>query len=300
MTACPRCGRTRLFDLRTTSGRANALVALAKRLKGGPSRLEKAAISWGKWIIVVPTLAASFVTYVLTGSGSAAFAAAALAFLGLWALALTCFAVYGLVGLLYAIARFIAMLFGAPGPRDPDCELPRLLLAEPSTVEASQDRFVGRVRLLEPTSSPLARRACAAYRVVGEGPLGPVDDGGGTTFDIVGDGETARVVLGSATLDIPVSSAPVTVRPDDELTRFLEQRGIFPERGPVRLAEGVVEEGDRVEVVGRPRRMVASDGYRGQKELRVFTEGQDVPLLVRKLGGAPSPGPTSVAESDEK
>jgi hypothetical protein len=279
--ACPRCKRTRLFDLRTAAGRTGALAALGRRDQEAPTKIELRLWRWGRWVVPLVCLAVAIAAYEGTKSPEAALLGAAMVFVVSVAIALLLFAAYGVISLLLEIWNALFALIAKKKRAAP--ALPRLLVAEPAPADASLARFAGRVRVLEPVASPLARKACAAYRVVGEGPLGQVDDGGGTTFELVSDDGTARVILGTAALDIPVATAPMTMRPDAELSRFLEQRGIFPERGPVRLAEGLIEDGDEVEVLGRPRTATETDGYRTQKDIAIFTETTDAPLYVRKL-----------------
>ena len=163
--------------------------------------------------------------------------------------------------------------------------------AAPSSAAAG-DRLAlrGTVRVAQPITSPLGHAACAAFRVVGDGPLGVVDDGGVTAFEIVGDHGVAEIRAGAAAIGLDVTKVPAVVRPDVALRRFLAERGIFPEMGPLRLAESVLADGEEVEVVGQAEMRRRAEGYRGQAERLVLSGTVDAPLEIRRGRGPPAKG----------
>lgn len=202
-------------------------------------------------------------------------ASALVALLGVAAVA------FGLGHLLCRAGAGLVMLLRGNGERAH--EALRLVPGDPEPLPPVRTvRLRGRVRVTEPIPSPLAHAPCAAFRLVGEGPLGPVDDAGGTSFELTTEGGPVRVELGRGSVDVPVEAVARTVRPDRSLARFLEERGIYPDRGPVRLAEGLLRDGDVVEVEGQLDSELASDGYRGTHRIRVLREHPGAPLRVRK------------------
>jgi hypothetical protein len=290
---CARCGETKLFDLADAGQRNRALARIGRATRLGSrasSFVERALLGYLRWGVATVTGLAFLVELVISGSTSLAVTFALLAFIAQAVLAGAGFAVFGVYSLLFdAVSWFYTR---ARMGRDDErlAALPRILVAEPLALPpTNRERAIGRVRVAEPIDSLLRHEPCAAFRLIGEGPRGAVDDAGGTDFDVVSEDGIARVILGDARIDLPIDSTPATVRPDAALRAFLDARGIFPDRGPVRLAEGALREGDWVEIEGRARGVTESDGYRGAVHVRVFEETAGAPLSIRKIE-PPKPG----------
>jgi hypothetical protein len=81
------------------------------------------------------------------------------------------------------------------------------------------------------------------------------------------DGRAVRVDARRAQIRIAPPPAPYpVVRPDAALTRLLDERALSPSRGPVRLAERVLQDGARVRARGVLGSMRTEDGYRGHDD----------------------------------
>jgi len=144
--------------------------------------------------------------------------------------------------------------------------------------------LAGQVRAETLLRSPLAHSDCVAYRIVGRGPMGPIDEGAGCAFQLeLDDGAMLRVETNPSSIDVVVSDEARALRPDAELSRFLEARGAFPERGPLHLAEGVIRDGDRVVVEGTMVDVRADDGYRGRRVERTVRETEHTALTIRRV-----------------
>ncbi len=72
------------------------------------------------------------------------------------------------------------------------------------------------------------------------------------------------------------------MRPDAGLLTFLAEHGIFPERGPVHLAEAVLRDGEWVVVEGAQDRERESDGYRSARDVECLREEPGAPLRIRR------------------
>ncbi|MEM9189800.1 MAG: hypothetical protein AAGF12_11525 [Myxococcota bacterium] len=271
---CPSCGESGLLDLGNRLERSTALVRLRRRQaylrQRAASRWLTGLVTRASGRVFLPLAAlATLVGGVLGGFGGAMlFLIYALTtFVGLVTFA---FAAFGVMSLAQRAADVLR-----PGTRGI-----RLGVSETPLLPVDVDRIVGRVTVVDPIESPLHHERCVGFRLVGEGPRGPIDDAGAVTFEVRGEDKHARV-SGAVTLEIPVPKEARTVRMDARLRRFLEERGVFPEHGSVRLSEGVVREGDLVEVVGKPEKRIESDGYRGQRTVWVFDESAGGTVRVR-------------------
>lgn len=163
--------------------------------------------------------------------------------------------------------------------------LPRILAIDDQDLSPEHDtqELRGRVHVPAPLRSPLRHLPCAAFRIAGEGPLGDVDDAEMTTFEVTTDeGDRVEVQGPTGSIAIEVKSEPRLLRPDAELSDFLEERGAFPDRGPVRLAEASVRDGDEVVVQGAVETVTRPDGYRGQATVKVMRERPGAPLVLRR------------------
>jgi len=278
---CPQCDE-RPLDLRIPARRREALEAIARGSLGRemhqawPLRLVAAWINRA----FLPACACAFLvgalqTHALRG-GVAGAGIAVLAQIGLILLLLASFFTLTWVRSWFDLLR-------RPRRDEPSPSAP-LVLLPPSPEVVPGLAFEGIARQESRSHSPLAHDPCIAYRLVGTGPLGPIDDGAATTFLLeTEDGVSTRIEASRCTLEIPVTDTPRALRPDRELTRFLEDRGIFPERGPLHLAEGLLRDGDRVIVEGALAPMEESEGYRGRRETRVLRETLEIPLRIRRV-----------------
>ncbi len=131
--------------------------------------------------------------------------------------------------------------------------------------------------------SPVGHERCAAFRVVGDAPGGAIDDAGIAPFEVVGDdGEVCVVSECVGTVSIEPESPARTVRPDDALRAFLDERGAYCELGAVRLSEAVLREGDAVIVDGVADDTLRSDGYRDSRTVRALRDVPGAPLVIRR------------------
>ena len=257
--ACPQCGAPTL-DLRDRAVRRTVAQQLAARPGTPPPEglvgdAVAAYLRWG-----VPTLSlvgAAVLTYL---HGLAA------AFLGML---LVFFGQVVLVPLLaggVAIASHVAL-----GRRGEPARSLRLY-EEPEPPRAPYVELVGRVRTIRRVSSPLSHVPCAAYRLVGETTSGAVDEAAAGELHLeTEDGRVVHVDARRAQVRIAPPPAPYpVVRPDSALTRLLDDRALAPSRGPVRLAERVLQDGERVRVRGLIGSARTEDGYRGHDEIRTL------------------------------
>ncbi|MBX3249250.1 MAG: hypothetical protein KF901_18880 [Myxococcales bacterium] len=159
------------------------------------------------------------------------------------------------------------------GPPEPTARL--ALHDEP---EPPGTLFSGVVTRVSPISSPLAHVPCAAFRLHGEAAGGLVDEAGGGWFTLsLADGRAIEIDASEAQIRAPIPrhAAPV-VRADAALTRWLIERGLEPQRAPLRLGEQVVSEGDRVWVRATPETATHSEGYRDADTERLRASGANV------------------------
>jgi len=277
---CARCGG-RLFDLRRERTRSLALRAL-RRSGGGEPLLPRIAAGYVRYFVPAFTVLSFLGAVVLGGTiGIGVLGALAALIVQLLAVGAVMTLAAALQGLLWLVRKVRGR---TPIPKPESEALARVTLGPLPALGSGAEHWArGRVRVAAPILSPLGHVRCAAFRVVGEGPLGPVDDAGATTFEIISDEGVARVELGEATVDVAVTDPPKAVRPDAPLQRFLTERGLLLRPGPVRLAEAVLREGDEVEVAGTPASEVEADGYRAAQTVTVLRELPGTPLLVRKL-----------------
>ena len=274
---CPRCGNEAALDLRSPRERVLLVQALsgvpsAERRDGWLSRGIAGYMHWG-----IPGVAA----LVFVGGAASVNLAFGLV-VAMFAVGVQALGLVVVGGLLFLAQSAIQ----SAAERRPRSRTPRKLSPVAGPRPAGYRTLSGTIRAVTPARSPLSHAACAAFRLRGEAPLGAVDDAGGARFALeLADGERILVDARQAWIDVPVREAPRVVRPDAELRRFLEERGLAPECGPVRLAEVRLEEGDRVKVSGPLDARADADGYRGQKTTR--TIGGPEGILQPLRGPAP-------------
>ncbi len=132
--------------------------------------------------------------------------------------------------------------------------------------------------------SPLSGKTCFAFRLVGESGGQPVDDADAVNFTVVTD-DNKRCVVTRADV-VVLLPAKNEIKPV-ETVEFLEERGL--PSNDVSVREAVLNEGDRVRVVGRLLDLhVGSAGYRGGSESRMMLDaGDGLPVVI-------SPGETKL------
>lgn len=283
---CPRCGGTELFELTRPRARRRALRAIRRPRsrrtpRHWPQRLVSLYLRYG---IVLLTAVGALLGWRLGGTWITSFIFGLAAF---W-IALALFFVGG--ALLYLLGSMGRLASGAvrAGARlaSPAARRTRrrILTIDDQELLASPEvrELRGRVRQTGTTlRSPLGQVDCVAWRLVGSGPVGDVDDARAVAFDVVGeDGSVVRVEPSPATLAVEVEGPPSEVEPPAALADFLAERGVYPERGPVRLAEAVLEEGARVVVEGNLEAGAAPDG---SQPAPVMRERPGAPLVIRRV-----------------
>jgi hypothetical protein len=253
---CPRCGSAAVQDLRRADERRAFLTAYYSRALRPPRFVP------GPRAVAVGTAAATigFIVHLLLGGSGLIDALAGGA----------------LVGTIIFLFAYQASRIARDSVSDAlwNRKAPALELV-PGTpqLEGPEIAVRGRVHVVKPATSPVGGRRCAAWRIIGTGLSGAVDDAGVGTFELRGeDGAVrARCETESAFVDVPVTGEPAEVRLTPELTEVLRARGAVPSRATsVRLAEAVIDEGDEVEVAGPVETAIVSDGLRGSSEIPVF------------------------------
>lgn len=206
------------------------------------------------------------------------------------------------IGLPLAVSAFLLW------PRDraklatkPDAPELRYRALESPVVRATAERVSehGRVRARGTLAAPISGRPCVAWRLVGEGPRGTIDDARGVPFTLVADDGEPEVEIDAtiASIDLPLSDAePIVLRdPDAELAAWLRARGADPAAGEVTLREAILEEGAAIEVIGTSHRETRADGYRGSSTREVLSDLPGSPLIVRPPVVPPAPDGRSIA-----
>ncbi len=283
---CPRCGGARLHDLRRSHDRKIALPLLratpTPRSDWLVDAAERVLLGYLRWGFALLTFVALVLGWLRVGSMPGA------VFLALLAAAAQIVLVLLFVGLVSGVALFGRVFAAIARPLGRDAEPPArravLPLPPPALVESAERRtFRGRVRCARPLLSPVGHERCAAFRVVGETPGGVIDDGGLAPFDVVDDEGTVCVLDEGAGVVALEPAWPVrTLRPDDALRAFLDERGAFCALGPVRLGESVLRDGEFVLVEGVAATERRAEGYRGQREVTVLRDAPGAPLVLRR------------------
>jgi hypothetical protein len=145
-------------------------------------------------------------------------------------------------------------------------------------------RVRGRVRLLEPVIAPLSGERVAAFRLMGNAWGGQVDDSGGGIIEVDPDDGSApiRIDLSAATIALDVEESEDVVSLSAELGRFLEERWLYPEKGPVRIAEATLGDGDPIELDAVVSSETTPEGYRETRVAQVAEDRADTGAIVRR------------------
>jgi len=284
---CPRCGDSRLHDLRRAHDRKTALPLLravaSSRADWLAEAVERALVAYVRWGFALITAVAFVVGGLETSSMSGGFLVAMLAAI---AQIVVVVALVGISSVISVLARVFAAITRPLGRSGPARPVRRQVLPLPAPVAAAtteRKRFHGRVRCSSPLISPVGHERCVAFRIVGDAPGGVIDDAGMTPFEVVREDESVCVIAESVgTIAIEPDSAARTVRPDDALRAFLDERGAYSELGAVRLAEAIVREGDHIIVDGVADDTLRADGYRDSRVVRVLRDVPGAPLVIRR------------------
>lgn len=194
--------------------------------------------------------------------------------------------------------------FGAVArPLDAAKEVAAFSLAPRSTIEQAKDDtevvIAGRVECIDTLIAPFSERPCAAYHVRVEKKIGTsrfwrevFDESESCSFFVADESGSRALVEGASVSPYFAFDASGHTGPflKNERTRaFLLERGIkfdgFIFDKTLRVLEGVVEEGESVDVLGLaqweadPEGTWATDGYRGRS-------GSERLRLVGKNGGS--------------
>jgi hypothetical protein len=247
---CPRCGADAIRDLRSADDRARVWRAL--------ERPALATIIWPSAALVLgglvlwPALLAALVAIAAGGGGGA------MIMLLLFVVPL-------------ALGRSLAHRSSAsPEDRSPAGILP--LIPLPPTLGPGEPLRTarGRVHVLRAVVSP-SGTSCAAWQGVGVGPGGPIDDAGIGVFEVWDGGRAVAIVdIPDALVDVGPLADPVAVTVAGAVADWLRVRGPLPYGARCSLAEGVLLDGDHVEVIGRATDTAAGDGLRTMHEVLVF------------------------------
>lgn len=294
---CPTCGAEGL-DLRDPGACARAVTLLeaAPRRRSEPMRALRAgwrvAGAGGQWlfrrlferpvdkrlsrVFLVPAVlggVAQFAAFLKLGIGAAVilgllgmvstlmFAVMFAATLYAMLFALVYLPIATLLAVLRGLELLVLRVIGRPSGPVP-------LQLAPLPPPRVDERVRGRVRCAAPTRSP-GGVVCVAWRVVGQGPSGPIDDAGGVGFELDGaDGAVLVEIAEGATIDVAVTGAAGSP----------QLPAISVGAGATSVCEGVIRVGDEVEVGGPCDVDTESAGYRGVTYRRRYHE---------RPGGAP-------------
>jgi hypothetical protein len=145
-------------------------------------------------------------------------------------------------------------------------------------------RIRGRVRLVAPVIAPLSGERVAAFRLLGNAFGGEVDDSGGGVIEVDPDdgGAPIRIDLSAATIALDVDDSDDAVTPSEELRHFLTERWLYPDAGPVRVAEASLVDGDPIELDAVVSAEATPEGYRQTKVAQVAEDRADTGAIVRR------------------
>ena len=284
-SACPTCGTDDVFDVSTPKGRAAVSRALVRR--GGrrffgpevPATRCLGIFVFG--LVAVPVgLGVALAALDLDETEQVLFVMAIA--LGVPALVMLAASVRRGIGSLVHGRRtskketLLAKVFPPPSGI-------RLELARDAPPEADgRKRMRGVLRVDEPVRAPSTGLPCGAFRIVGEGPSGPIDDA--ATGAIFLETETGNVPLEvhAVMVDIEPTSNPSSLRLDKHVFGFFERKGILLGVGVLETCEVVLSDGDRVEVEGKVVEGTKANGYRGVDVTETLSGDASSPLVIRR------------------
>ncbi len=269
---CPACGDASPFDLSRAAERKRANDWIAALQPGSAMNPFIGSGGRGSWLVPAGLLAVAVVwTIIALRSG----------FWIAWALAVA-------FGWMF-IAR---VMFGTVVPRVPREKLPKAVASfqvigvlPPELPPASADRILrkGSVHCEELLVAPLSGTPCVAFRLVGRVGDCLVDDGAAASFTLVPrDGPAVTVLSSASLLELPVRGAPAQAGALDRVRSFLAGRGVDASKDPVELAEGILANGEEVEVEGTLESVASGAGYRGTAHSELVVGRTDAPVIVRR------------------
>ena len=144
--------------------------------------------------------------------------------------------------------------------------------------------------------APISGTECIAFRLVGEGPRGAIDDARAERFDLARDAGAAVLVDARlATIALEPDSEPLSTWTVPADTAWLGARGIAA-GDTLRVREIVLRAGERVVVEGSTEERVRASGYRSDVLLRA-RDLPGSPLVIRRVAreveATSGGGPTS-------
>jgi hypothetical protein len=142
----------------------------------------------------------------------------------------------------------------------------------------------GRVEADDSLTAPLSGEPCVAFRVTGEHPKGPINDGRCLAFTVVtDDGGRVPVEVEQAWLELPATKSGRAARLEGELQEFLRCRGFTAVEHE--LDEGLLRQGDRVAVTGLVEMRLRPEGYRGTTRDEALIGRAGAPLVIQAIEG---------------
>jgi len=143
----------------------------------------------------------------------------------------------------------------------------------------------GKVRCAHPLTAPITRRACAAFRILGHAPFGPVDDARFAPFEVMTDEGPVQLEGAAATVALENFGKRLTLTPKDKaIVDFLQPRCLCLATGEAVLEEAILRSGDDVIIEGSFDEIAQPDGYRGTASvLKVFKDLPGSPLIIKRV-----------------
>jgi hypothetical protein len=164
-------------------------------------------------------------------------------------------------------------------PSPPQLELEPHRAIDPSL---KRETARGRVRVLEAVAAPLSGERCAAFRLLGSGANGAIDDAGAGVFELVSADGPVRVEAAHATVELEDFGRRKSLVPEGALLAFLRARAAALSPGQVHVEEALLRDGDEVIVEGTCELAPDGGGYRESASARVFRELPGSPLVIRR------------------
>lgn len=150
---------------------------------------------------------------------------------------------------------------------------------EPDIVHTANRTTVrGTVRATRIMRSPIEGHECVAFCLAGDG----VSDAAFTRFEIEVEGGGRAVVDGrDASIELP-TGVHALHGATPALREFLRARFVFRNPATIPLAEGVLADGDEVEIEGTWTPAAQPELYRDVEWVKVFREEPGSPLIIRR------------------
>lgn len=133
-------------------------------------------------------------------------------------------------------------------------------------------------------ASPLSGQSCFAFRITGDADGQPIDDAEAIPFAVIGTDQKRYVVTNT---DVVVDVVAESKHPSENAAPFLRARRL-PEKN-LNLREGLLQEGTRVQVVGRRTALrIGLVAYRDAERRGLVDAGDGLPVVIRDMNDDPS------------